>query len=64
MKWICVALCALALTACGGSYDYEQMRAYVDQCIIETGPQTERNNVTDYCQAKWRQSQRDKAVEK
>ncbi len=59
MKRVCVFLCALAMTACGGSYNDEQKLEYIDRCIIEVGPQSERNNVSDYCYAKWRQSQRD-----
>lgn len=59
-RWICLLVCALAISACGGSYDYQQRRDYVDKCIVETGPQTEHNNVTDYCEAKWRLSQREK----
>lgn len=59
MKHVCMFLCVLALVACGGSQDYEQRQKYIDTCIIEAGPQAERNNIINYCEAKWRQSQRD-----
>lgn len=48
------------LVGCGGSYDDQKRQEYIDKCIIEAGPQTEKNNVTDYCYAKWRQSLREK----
>jgi hypothetical protein len=60
MKSISIALVALLLAGCGGSYDDEKRQEYIDKCIIEAGPQTEKNNVTEYCFAKWRQSQREK----
>lgn len=53
-------LFAALLGSCGGSYDDEKRQQYIDKCIIEAGPQSEKNNVTDYCYAKWRESQREK----
>ena len=55
---ICAALCAVALAACGATAEYKQMHEYIDKCIAEVGPQNEHNNVIDYCNAKYRQSQR------
>jgi hypothetical protein len=60
MKAVFIALVALLLAGCGGSYDDQKRQEYIDKCIIEAGPQTEKNNVTEYCYAKWRQSQREK----
>lgn len=60
MKGISIVLVALLLAGCGGSYDDPKRQEYIDKCIIEAGPQTEKNNVTEYCYAKWRQSQREK----
>jgi len=55
-----MALAAALLVGCGGSYVDEKRQEYIDKCIIEAGPQSEKNNVTEYCYAKWRQSQREK----
>jgi len=61
LKWVCALLCAVVLlVSCGGLSDDTRRQEYIDKCIIEAGPQSEKNNVTDYCYAKWRQSQREK----
>jgi hypothetical protein len=60
MKRLCIALLALLLVACGGSYSEEVKQEYIDKCIIKAGPQPEDDNVLNYCLAKWRQSQREK----
>lgn len=61
LRWrLAVLLFVTFLAACGGSYDDEKRQQYIDKCIIEAGPQSEKNNVADYCYAKWRESQREK----
>jgi len=61
MRFICVAvLVATLLSSCGGSYDDEKRQQYLDKCVIEAGPQSDKNNVHEYCLAKWRESQREK----
>lgn len=57
---VCVLLaCVLPLGSCGNNY--EERVAYIDKCVIEAGLQSECNNVKDYCNAKWHESQREKA---
>ena len=58
VSWFLIAV--TLLTGCGSTYDYEKQQAYIDKCIIESGPQSAQNNVLEYCRAKWRQSQREK----
>lgn len=60
MKRLLVILALSVLVGCGGSFDDSERLQYIDKCIIEAGPQSEHNNVMDYCYAKWRQSQREK----
>jgi hypothetical protein len=59
IRWLAVVFAAVLLAGCGGADD-QKRQEFIDKCIIEAGPQTEKNNVTDYCYAKWRQSQREK----
>lgn len=59
-KLLGVIAATLILSGCGGAYDGSEAREYIDKCIIAAGPQSEKNNVTDYCFAMWRQSQREK----
>lgn len=53
--------CALLLAACGGSLDNEERQEYIDKCIIEAGPRSDRDDVHGYCAAKWCELQREKA---
>ena len=53
-----LALLAVLLAGCGGGYSTARQQEFIDKCIIEAGPQSEKNNVAEYCRAKWRQSQR------
>lgn len=55
-----VVLGAALMAGCGGSYDDEKRQQFIDKCIIEAGPQSDKNNVYEYCLAKWRESQREK----
>lgn len=59
-QWLIMMLAALLLACCGGSYDDLKRQEYIDKCTIEAGPHTDKNNVHEYCLAKWRQSQREK----
>lgn len=56
-----VSVClAVLLAGCGGTLDDEKRQEFIDKCTIEAGPHTDKNNVHEYCLAKWRQSQREK----
>lgn len=56
-----IVIAAALLAGCGGTYpDDEKRQEYIDKCTIEAGPHTDKNNVHEYCLAKWRQSQREK----
>jgi hypothetical protein len=61
MRRLFIVTCvAVLLSGCGGSFDDEKRQEYIDKCIIDAGPHTDKNNVLEYCLAKWRQSQREK----
>lgn len=60
LRRLAVVSIVAILAGCGSSPNDEKREQYIDQCIIDAGPQSEKNNVRDYCFAKWRQSQREK----
>lgn len=59
---LAISLLGLALlAACGGSFDDEERQEYIDKCVIGIGPRTDRDTAHEYCLAKWRELQREKA---
>ena len=62
---ILLVVMVFVLTACGGMppvsitapVSSNPYNVFLDKCIVETGPHP---NVIEYCQARWRVSQREK----
>lgn len=60
MRRVILTFALFFLVGCTPTDEMERRQEYIDRCIIEAGPQPERNNVSEYCRAKFRQSERDK----